>query len=239
MARPAAVVRRADVALREVVLDTETTGLDPSEGHRVIEIGCIELVNRIPSGSTYQTYLNPEREIGEGAFEVHGLSGAFLRDKPLFADVADAFLGFLGSDRLIVHNAPFDIGFLNAELGRVGREPIGLERTVDTVLLARRRFPGQPANLDALCKRFNIDNSKRTKHGALLDAELLAEVYLELSGGRQADLSLVIDGGGAAGTRPGFAGGAVRPPRPHAPEPEELAAHAAFVAALKDPVWNR
>ncbi len=225
--------------MREVVLDTETTGLDPAEGHRVIEIGCIELVNRIPSGATYQTYLNPERDVPESAYQVHGLSAEFLRDKPLFSDIAERFLEFLKGDRLIVHNAPFDIGFLDAELERVGREPLGLERAVDTVLLARRKFPGAPANLDALCKRFSIDSSRRTRHGALLDAELLAEVYLELIGARQADLSLVVGENGPRPDAGAAAARAARPVRAHAPSADELAAHAAFLATLKNPIWSR
>ena len=225
--------------MREVVLDTETTGLDPQDGHRIVEIGCIELVYRRPTGRHYQTYLNPEREMPESAFAVHGLSSEFLKEKPVFREVAADFLAFLGEDRLVVHNAPFDIGFLNVELERAGHPSLPLERAVDTVLLARRKFPGAPAKLDDLCKRFNIDNSRRTKHGALLDAELLSEVYLELIGARQGNLGLAL--AGQASTGDVFVGSvhAARTPRAHAPTAQELARHRAFVATLKNPVWNR
>jgi len=176
--------------LREIVLDTETTGLDPLQGHRLIEIGCIELVNRIPSGLTYHTYLNPERAVPAEAFAIHGLSDEFLKDKPLFALVADELIAFLGDAPLVIHNAAFDVGFLNAELDRLGRPPIARERMIDTLLLARRRHPGGSNRLDDLCVRYAIDNSRRAKHGALLDAELLSEVYVELIGARQAQLVL-------------------------------------------------
>ncbi|MEI8144030.1 MAG: DNA polymerase III subunit epsilon [Alphaproteobacteria bacterium] len=176
--------------MREIVLDTETTGLDALRGDRLVEIGCLELLNHIPSGQTFHVYLNPERDMPAEAFAVHGLSSEFLRDKPLFASVADAFLDFVADSPLVIHNAQFDIGFINAELERAGRIPIARDRLVDTLVLARRRFPAGPNNLDALCSRFGIDNSKRTKHGALLDAELLADIYVELTGGRQANLGL-------------------------------------------------
>jgi len=176
--------------LREIVLDTETTGLDPFNGDRLVEIGCIELVNRIPSGQTFHAYVNPERGMPAEAFAVHGLSEEFLKDKPLFDEVADAFLGFLGDAPLVIHNAGFDIGFLNAELERAGRPLIGRERLVDTLLIARRKHAGASNRLDDLCVRYAIDHSRRTKHGALLDAELLAEVYVELIGARQAQLVL-------------------------------------------------
>ena len=176
--------------MREIVLDTETTGLDPLQGHRLIEIGCIELVNRIPSGLTYHTYLNPERAVPAEAFAIHGLSDEFLKDKPLFALVADELIAFLGDAPLVIHNAAFDVGFLNAELDRLGRPPIARERMIDTLLLARRRHPGGSNRLDDLCVRYAIDNSRRAKHGALLDAELLSEVYVELIGARQAQLVL-------------------------------------------------
>jgi len=176
--------------MREIVLDTETTGLDPFQGHRLVEIGCIELLNRIPTGQTFHRYLNPERDMPEEAFAVHGLTDGFLKDKPLFGDIADELIGFLGMAPLVIHNAGFDIGFLNAEFERVGRPPIARERMIDTLLIARRKYPGGANRLDDLCARFAIDNSRRTKHGALLDAEILAEVYLELIGARQAQLGL-------------------------------------------------
>lgn len=223
--------------MREIVLDTETTGLDPLAGHRVVEIGCIELVNMVATGRSLQLYLNPEMPMPAGAEEVHGLTDDFLSDKPLFADKVDELVAFLGDAQLVIHNAQFDLGFLNAELARVGRGKL-VNDYVDTVSMARRKFPGQRASLDALCECFSIDNTKRTKHGALLDSELLAEVYLELSGGRQRDLGLVPETGDAgasvlllAASRP------VRPARPHAASPAELAAHAAFLEKIKNPVW--
>jgi DNA polymerase-3 subunit epsilon len=176
--------------MREIVLDTETTGLDPLDGHRLVEIGCIELINRIPSGQTFHQYFNPQRGMPAEAFAVHGHSEEFLKDKMFFAEVADDLIAFLGDAPLVIHNAAFDLGFLNAELDRAGRPPIGRERMVDTLLLARRKHPGGSNRLDDLCVRYAIDNSRRTKHGALLDAELLAEVYVELIGARQAQLVL-------------------------------------------------
>src|SRR6266850_5246499 len=180
--------------MREIVLDTETTGLDPLQGHRVIEIGCIELVNRFPSGQTFHRYLNPERDVPAEAFAVHGLSVEFLKDKPLFAEIVDDLVAFIADAPLVAHNAMFDLGFLNAELDRSGKTLVARERLVDTLLLARRKHPGGPNGLDHLCGRYGIDNSRRTKHGALLDAEILAEVYVELIGGRQASLVLVESG---------------------------------------------
>jgi DNA polymerase-3 subunit epsilon len=180
--------------MREIVLDTETTGLDPLQGHRLVEVGCIELLNRIPTGATFHSYLNPEREVPAEAFAIHGLATEFLKDKPLFADIADDFLSFIGDARLVIHNAGFDHGFLIAELKRVERPPIARERLVDTLLLARRKHPAGPNRLDDLCARYGIDNSRRSKHGALLDAEILAEVYLELIGARQAQLGLAESG---------------------------------------------
>lgn len=222
--------------MREVVLDTETTGLDPLAGNRVVEIGCIELVNMVATGRSLQLYLNPEMPMPAGAQEVHGLTDEFLADKPLFADKVDELLEFLGDAQLVIHNAQFDLGFLNAELERAGRPKL-INDYVDTVSMARRKFPGQRASLDALCERFSIDNTKRAKHGALLDSELLAEVYLELSGGRQRDLGLAPEmaatglAGLMATKRP------VRPARPHAASPVELAAHAEFLKKISDPVW--
>ncbi len=223
--------------MREIVLDTETTGLDPGSGHRIVEIGCLELINHVPSGETFQRYLNPERDMPSDAFDVHGLSEAFLADKPLFADVADGFIDFIADSPLVIHNARFDIGFVNAELDRLGRAGLDSARAIDTVELARRKHPGAPANLDALCRRFGIDNSDREKHGALLDAELLAEVYLELIGGRQPGLGLRRDEQPAA-TRAAAARTA-RPPREHGPGAEELTAHTAFLDSLDKPIWRR
>jgi DNA polymerase III subunit epsilon len=176
--------------MREIIFDTETTGLSPREGHRLVEIGCIEVINRFPTGKVFHKYLNPERDMPFEAFEIHGLSSEFLKDKPLFADVANEFEAFISGAQLVAHNAGFDIGFINAEFARVGKPPITMDRVVDTVVLARRKFPGAKASLDALCARFGVDNSKRTKHGALLDAEILAEVYSELLGGKQSALVL-------------------------------------------------
>lgn len=176
--------------MREIILDTETTGLDAYRGDRLVEIGCIELLNRISTGATFHCYINPERDMPQAAFAVHGLSAEFLADKPVFADIADDFLAFIGDSPLVIHNASFDIGFLNAELERAGRPLIGRDRLIDTLLLARRKHPGQSNRLDDLCQRYGIDNSQRTLHGALLDSELLAEVYIELTGARQAQLVL-------------------------------------------------
>lgn len=228
--------------MREIVLDTETTGFDPLTGDRLVEIGCLELENHIPTGRNFHRYINPEREVPDAAFRIHGLSTAFLADKPKFASLADDFLAFIGEDPLVIHNAEFDMKFINFELEKAGKRAIPFQRAIDTVKIARTKFPGSPASLDALCKRFNIDNSNRTLHGALLDAQLLADVYLELLGGRQTGLTLATADAGtadmnfakrstAAGNRP------VREARPHDPSEEELAAHKAFIAKLKDPVW--
>ena len=178
--------------MREVVLDTETTGTDVGAGDRIVEIGAVELINHIPTGRSFHAYVNPQRSMPQGAFAVHGLSDAFLADKPRFAAVAGEFEEFIEDSRLVIHNAAFDIAFLNAELGRIGRPALGMGRVLDTLSMARRKHPGAPASLDALCARYGIDNSRRTKHGALLDAEILAEVYIELIGGKQADLGLAI-----------------------------------------------
>ncbi len=226
--------------MREIALDTETTGLDPASGPRVVEIGCVELVNHFPSGREFHSYLNPERDMPAGAFEVHGLSAEFLADKPLFAAIADGFLDFIEDASLVIHNAEFDLKFLNAELARLDRPPLERGRTVDTLALARRKFPGAQASLDALCRRFEIDTSARDKHGALLDAQLLASVYLELAGGRQPSLGLAAGASQPAGGTGVSSGDRTpRPPRPHAPSAEESAAHDAFVARLKDPVWQK
>ena len=222
--------------LREIVLDTETTGLDPDQGHRIVEVAGLELVNHLPTGRTFHSYLNPERDVPEEAFRVHGLSAEFLADYPVFAEVVEPLLEFLGNSPLVIHNAAFDMRFLAAELARHGREPLPAGRAVDTLVLAQRRFPGSPNSLDALCRRFAVDNSGRKLHGALLDCELLAEVYLRLLGGRQTALGLDRPGACAAVTRTSRP---VRPARPHAASPEELAAHAALIATLDDPVWLR
>ena len=221
--------------MREIVLDTETTGLDPLAGHRVVELGCIELINTVATGKTFHVYFNPEMIMPAGAQDIHGLSDEFLADKALFADQAEAFLEFIGDAQLVIHNASFDLGFLNAELARINKPKL-TNAYVDTVTMARRKFPGQRASLDSLCERFGIDNSSRTKHGALLDSELLAEVYLELSGGRQRDLGLAPEIAARA-TAAGVAANAVRPARPHAASAAELAAHAEFLKKLSDPMW--
>ncbi|MCP1167607.1 DNA polymerase III subunit epsilon [Limimaricola litoreus] len=227
--------------MREIVLDTETTGFEPAEGDRIVEIGAVELQGHMPTGRTYHQYINPERSMPKGAFEVHGLGDDFLRDKPKFAAIAQEFLDFIGEARLVIHNAAFDMKFLNAELGWVNKPKIPMDRALDTLAIARKRFPGSPASLDALCRRFGIDNGARTLHGALLDSEILAEVYLELIGGRQPDFALgVAQGGGTDTTQAEW-----RPrPRP-APLPpriteEEAATHAEFIGKLgDDALWKR
>lgn len=224
--------------MREVVFDTETTGLDPAAGHRLIEVGCVELMNHLPTGRTYQSYINPERDMPQEAFAVHGLSAEFLAKHALFAEVAGPLMAFIGDSPLVIHNADFDMKFLNWELKAVGLQPLPRDRAIDTLAIARRRFPGAPASLDALCKRFSIDYSERVQHGALLDARLLAEVYVELIGARQPALELAIAARpGAASAGGEAAQRALRPARPHAPTAEELAAHEAFLTHLKQPLW--
>ena len=228
--------------MREIVLDTETTGLDPAEGHRIVEIGGVELFNHLPTGRTYHQYINPERDMPAEAFAVHGISEEFLADKPVFARIGRDFLDFVGDAKLVIHNASFDMRFLNAELDWANLPRLPQDAAIDTLLIARRAFPGAQASLDALCRRFGIDNSARTKHGALLDSEILAEVYLELIGGRQPDLVL-----GAAqasdASRAKQAAGRLRrrpTPLPSRITDEERAAHADFVAALGEgAVWRR
>ncbi|MBO6826256.1 MAG: DNA polymerase III subunit epsilon [Sneathiella sp.] len=223
--------------MREIALDTETTGFDPASGDRIVEIGCVEMENFVATGRVYHRYINPERDMPEEAFKVHGLSEEFLKEHNVMAKEIDSFLEFIGNSKLVIHNAEFDMKFINAELIRHKRLPLKMEQAIDTVAMARRRFPGAQANLDALCRRFGIDNSARTKHGALLDAELLAEVYLELRGGRQTGFSLNADEGEDGG--PKLAKSVARPPRPHTASDEEIAAHAAFLEKVKDPIWSR
>ena len=220
--------------MREIVLDTETTGLEAYGGDRLVEIGCVEIINRIVTGNVYHVYINPERDMPVEAFNVHGLSAEFLSDKPKFREVADEFLSFIAEDTLVIHNAAFDIGFLNAELERLGRPAIARDRVVDTLALARRKHPGGGNRLDDLMNRYGIDSSRRVKHGALLDAELLAEVYGELLGGKQASLiGLVEDTTEAPRLVVAARAAHARPvPLPSLVSPEEAAAHAAFVAAL-------
>lgn len=220
--------------MREIILDTETTGLDPKKGDRLIEIGCVEIFNRIPTGREYHCFINPEREVPAEAQKIHGLSTDFLKDKPLFQKVVREFLGFIGDDTLVIHNAQFDIGFLNAELAREKLPVLEMSRVVDTLAMARRKFPAGPNNLDALCKRFGIDNSKRTKHGALVDSLLLAEVYIELLGERQAALGLQSSGAATdvlerAGKRKAIQ----RPqPLPARISTDSVAAHRAYIEKL-------
>ena len=228
--------------MREIVLDTETTGFEPDEGDRIVEIGAVELFNHMPTGKTYHQYINPQRSMPAGAFEVHGLGDDFLRDKPLFADIAQAFLDFIGDARLVIHNAAFDMKFLNAELGWLNRPPLATDRALDTLAIARRKFPGSPASLDALCRRFGIDNSGRTLHGALLDSEILAEVYLELIGGRQPDFALGLQARTGQAGQPTTEWRARPRPVPLASKltEAEAAAHAAFVAKLGDAaLWSK
>lgn len=229
--------------MREIVLDTETTGFEPSEGHRIVEIGAIELFNHLPTGRVYHQYINPERDMPTEAFEVHGISAEFLRDKPVFKAIGRAFLDFVADAKLVIHNAAFDVKFLNAELGWAGLPKLPRDVAIDTLAIARQRFPGSPASLDALCRRFGVDNSGREKHGALLDSELLAEVYLELVGGRQPDFGLATSA--ASGAGPAAEQTEWRPrPRPSPLPPrltaEESAAHEAFVARMGDAaIWKR
>lgn len=227
--------------MREIVLDTETTGFNAEGDDRIIEIGCVELLNYIPSGETYHVYINPKREVPIEAQNVHGITTDFLRDKPLFREVADGFLEFIQGDTLIIHNASFDIGFLNAELKRVRRPIIEMGRVLDTLAMARRKYPAGPNSLDALCRRYNIDNSNRTYHGALLDSELLADVYLELSGQRQANLELAAEARPQLNSETGTNITSRRRPTPlpQIRTAEETTAHEEFIATLKGvSVWS-
>lgn len=227
--------------MREIVLDTETTGFEPLEGDRIVEIGAVELIGHVPTGRTYHQYINPQRPMPKEAFEVHGLGDEFLSEKPLFKDIAQAFVDFIGDAKLVIHNASFDMKFLNAELGWVNRPLLPNDQAIDTLAIARRKFPGSPASLDALCRRFGIDNSSRTLHGALLDSEILAEVYLELIGGRQPDFALST---GAVAKETTSSDTWKPTPRPTALESkitkEEAAAHASFVEGLGDgSIWKK
>ncbi len=246
--------------MREIVLDTETTGLSPEEGHRIVEIGALELVNMVATGRQLHLYINPERPVDPEAEKVHGLSGEFLSDKPVFEAVSGEFLDFIGDAPMVIHNAPFDAGFLNAELARLSLPALDPSRLVDTLVIARRKFPGAPASLDALCRRFEIDNSHRDLHGAMIDADLLAEVYIELKGGRQPNLlgteadsektasRSAADQGRANPTESGSGGSdalarflaqdrPLRPLRPHPEKPEEKRAWEAFLTKVTDPIW--
>jgi DNA polymerase-3 subunit epsilon len=222
--------------MREIVMDTETTGLDPAHGHRIVEIGAVELQHHVPTGRRYHQYINPERDMPDEAFRVHGLSQAFLAEHPLFAAVVDGFLEFIEDSPLVIHNATFDLKFLNAELRRVGRPLLPADRAIDTLPMAQRKFPGSPANLDALMRRFGVDGSSRKLHGALLDSELLADVYIHLLGGRQAGLELAV-----SARRPGTETVVARPrpQRRFSVPADELAAHEAFLGKLENPIWHR
>ena len=225
--------------MREIIFDTETTGLSPANGDRLVEIGCIEMVNRVETGRTYHAYCNPERPMDPAAYAVHGLSDAFLADKQLFADQVEDLLDFIEESPLVAHNASFDFAFINAELESCGRLRVAQSRMIDTLALARSRFPGAKHSLDALCNRFGVDRSHRVQHGALLDAQLLAQVYIELTGGRQIGLGLDSQGGpaGDLGSPRVFARSAPRPARAHAASEAELERHRAFIEQLTDPLW--
>lgn len=229
--------------MREIVLDTETTGFDPTTGDRVVEIGAVELSNHLPTGRTFHQYINPERDMPTSAFEVHGISEEFLRDKPVFAEIGRAFLDFVGDAKLVIHNAAFDMKFLNFELKRMGLPEIPWAQAVDTLAIAKQKFPGSPASLDALCRRFGVDNSRREKHGALLDSEILAEVYLELIGGRQPGLvlaSVEVKKSSVEVTQTSWRPQLRSQPLPPRITIEEEAAHVAFVAKLgADAIWTR
>ncbi|XUU61398.1 DNA polymerase III subunit epsilon [Erythrobacter sp. HA6-11] len=234
--------------MREIVFDTETTGLDPKTGDRMVEIGCVELYNRVPTGDSYHAYFNPERDMPAGAEAVHGLSASFLSDKPLFKELASELIDWLGDAPLVAHNAGFDFGFLNTELTLIGFEPVCMTRMVDTVAIARKRHPGAKLSLDALCTRYGVDRSHRVKHGALLDAELLAQVYVELLGGRQIGLELAADVAAQQASSPSDPvaqvigakpTGSVRPPRPHAASDAELMRHKEFMKGFDQSIWAK
>ena len=235
-AQRSAAAAEGEGGVREIVIDTETTGLDPNSGHRIVEIAAIELFHHVPTGQKFHCYVNPERDMPEEAYAVHGLTADFLAEHPPFAAVADEFLAFLAGDPLVIHNAEFDLAFLNAELARLGRPSLA-SPSVDTLSLARRRFPGAPASLDALCKRFSIDLSARDKHGAEIDCGLLAAVYVELLGGRQPGLDFAAGSVAAAALALAAASRPMREPRPHVASTEELMAHAALLQTIANPLW--
>ena len=222
--------------MREIVLDTETTGLDPKMGHRLVEIGAVELINHTPTGVNYQTYINPERDVDPGAQEIHGLTNEFLKQHPAFGDISTEFINFLSDSTLIIHNAPFDLAFINMELSRLGVAPISSERVIDTLVLARKKFPGAQANLDALCRRFAIENRHRELHGALVDAALLADVYIELIGGKEPTLGLSAK---KSKTVAEDIARVYQNPRSFPVSEEELELHRAFVETLKNPIWDK
>lgn len=223
---------------REIILDTETTGMDPFAGDRIVEVGCVEVMNLVPTGRTFHHYINPEREIPADAIAVHGITNEMVKDKPLFLDIATELYEFIGDAPIVAHNAMFDLKFINWEMSRCGFKPYETSQVIDTLALARRQAPGAPASLDALCRRFGIDNSNRTLHGALLDAQLLAEVYLELRGGRQQGLSLG-DGAGDAEYVTDTSNRVARVARQFSVSEDELVAHAEFLKQIKDPLWNK
>lgn len=227
--------------MREIVLDTETTGFSPESGDRIVEIGAVELMNHMATGRTYHQYINPERDMPDEAFQVHGLSEEFLSDKPKFAEVGAAFLEFVGESKMVIHNASFDMKFLNAELGWMGLPDLPWEQAIDTLAIARKQFPGSPSSLDALCRRFGIDNSARTLHGALLDSEILAEVYLELIGGRQPDFALSTGRAGQSrGVDDNWRAAARPTPLPARITVDEESAHKEFLEKLGDgALWKR
>lgn len=222
--------------MREIILDTETTGLDPKDGHRIVEIGCLELVDRVWTGRTWQQYINPDRAMTEDAYRVHGISDEMLADKPRFEQIADDFLAFVDGATVVAHNAPFDMKFINWELGNCSREPLPMDLVVDTLAIARQKFPGAANSLDALCRRFDVDNTDRTLHGALIDSKLLADVYYHLTGAKQAGLELMSGGSGAGGGQERV----YRAPRPHAAPEADLSNHARFLEEfVADPIWSR
>lgn len=235
--------------MRHIILDTETTGLSAAEGHRIIEIGAVEMINFSLTGQHLHLYINPERDIDEGAIAIHGITNEFVLDKPVFADIAQDFLSFIGDDVMVIHNAPFDIGFLNAELARLAKTPLSMDRVIDTLAVARLKFPGAQASLDALCRRFAIDNTHRDLHGALIDAHLLADVFIELEGGKEPVFDLdnepeplspqTSQHASSEAALQGFEidDRPIRQPRPHQPASHEMSAHNKMLAALSDPIW--
>ena len=226
--------------LREIVLDTETTGLSPKDGDRIIEIGCVELIDKVRTGNNYHAFINPQREVNPAAFKVHGISTEFLADKPIFSKVVKEFLEYLGTNsKLIIHNAPFDMGFLNHELGLLGYPEIKFSRAIDTLPMARKKFPGAPASLDALCRRFDISLDSRDKHGALIDAELLALVYIELTGGTQSRLDFKIEKNEATNYKQAKVIKSFREPREFKIKSEDLAAHKEFISTINNALWNK